>query len=284
MKSRILYSLYKYLPKRLKKNLGESSVLSSTRNWLIRDRNGFAIVLKKKIGYSLDNQKKIEFFFSASPKVMAKAEKSGIENTITRTIYSYCESIKSGIIVDVGSNYGFLSLVWAASLPELTIHSYEIHPSIYQTLASTGEENGFSNLKVFHQAVSDKKQELAFNLKGSTASFETERQSGVNQYIVESVTLDSIYMTNNQPPVVAIKIDTDGSDYNVLIGAKTLISIFKPLVIVETNNDPRIIEFLLDIGYTVKDMSGNIITDGSLVDWSSPTIGNIIAINNNLSQ
>ena len=284
MKTQILYFLYKYTPKGLKKVLGENSWLSSIRNSLIRDRNGFAIVLKKKILYSVDSQKNIIFIFNAPPKIIAKAKKFGIENTITRTVYSYCESIKSGIIIDVGSNYGFLSLVWAASLPELSVHSYEIHPSIYQTLASTGEENGFSNLKVFHQAISDKKQELVFNLKGSTASFETEHQSIVNQYIVESVTLDSIYMTNNQPPVVAIKIDTDGSDYNVLIGAKTLISKFKPLVIVETNNDPRIIEFLLDIGYTVKDMSGNIITDASLVDWSSPTIGNIIAINNKLAN
>jgi hypothetical protein len=138
MKKQFLYILYKYFPKGLKKVLGESTLLSSIRNSLIRDRNGFAIVLKKKLAYSVSSNKNIDFIFNAPPKIIAKAEKFGIENTITRTIYSHCISMKSGIIIDVGSNYGFLSLVWAASLPELSVHSYEVHPSIFKTLASTG--------------------------------------------------------------------------------------------------------------------------------------------------
>jgi FkbM family methyltransferase len=189
--------------------------------------------------------------------------------------------MKSGIIIDVGSNYGFLSLVWAASLPELSIHSYEIHPSIFQTLTSAGEENGFSNLNVFQQAVSDKMQTLFFRLKGSTASIEINVQNLAKQYRVESVTLDYNYLSKVHPPIVAIKIDTDGSDYNVLVGAENLIKTFKPLVIVETNNDPRIINFLFDVGYNIKDMAGNVITDINLIDWTSPSMGNIIAINNN---
>jgi FkbM family methyltransferase len=281
MKSQILYIFFKFIPKRLWKILGESSMLRVLRNALIRDQNGFSIVMKKKIRYAVSRFKNIEFIFIAPPKVITKAEKFGIENNITRTVYSHCESMKSGIIVDVGSNYGFLSLVWAASLPELSIHSYEIHPSIFQTLTTAAEENGFSNLNVFQQAVSDKRQTLFFNLKGSTASIENNIQLVANQYNVESVTLDYNYLAKELPPIVAIKIGTDGSDYNVLVGAENLIKTFKPLVIIETNNDSRIINFLFDVGYTVKDMAGNVITDINLVDWTSPAMGNIIALHNN---
>lgn len=278
MKTEFLYILYKNLPKSLKKYLSESKFLKIFRDYLIRDDSGFSRNLTKKIYYKVSPLKEVGIILTAPPKMIVKAEKYGIENKITRDIYSHCSLLKQGIIVDVGANYGFLSLVWASSMPSLTVHSYEVHPSIYKTLTESVKLNGLKNLTVINKAISSNKQELIFNLGGNTATFDMNHQNSQSKTLkIEATPLDSIYLEENIPPVVAIKIDTDGSDYEVLLGAKTLINTYKPFIVIETNNDPNIIEFLLDAGYTVRDMEYKLILSLASVDWESPAAGNVFA-------
>ena len=47
-----------------------------------------------------------------------------------------------------------------------------------------------------------------------------------------------------------IKIDTDGTDLNCLRGCYKILKAFKPIVVIEINNNfEQIIKFLMQIGY-----------------------------------
>jgi hypothetical protein len=54
----------------------------------------------------------VKFTFVAPTRMMVKAEKKGIENYITKYIFENTRDMKNGVIIDVGANFGFLSLVW----------------------------------------------------------------------------------------------------------------------------------------------------------------------------
>jgi hypothetical protein len=66
-------------------------------------------------------------------------------------------------------------------------------------------------------------------------------------------------MRNRSEVVELIKIDVDGDDYGVLLGAQSVLKKFHPVVIVEmTNNESEIYNLLVDAGYEyILDMSGN---------------------------
>ena len=65
------------------------------------------------------------------------------------------------------------------------------------------------------------------------------------------VSLDQFIINENVKKIDMIKIDVDGIEFDILNGAKEIIKKFKPILIVETNDESRIIEFCLSNGYKI---------------------------------
>lgn len=277
MLTKLAYQLYNILPGTLIEILGESKFLKPLRNLILRDGDGNIRLVEKEINYRLDHQCLVKFTFIAPTRMMVKAEKKGIENYITKYIFENTRDMKNGVIIDVGANFGFLSLVWGASLPHHMVHSFEIHPYICQALRRSVEKNNLKNITVLNQAVSGDKSDVSFVLSGTTAKMTDEASLSTRPLMVQSKSLDMIYDTPDSEPVVAIKIDTDGNDYEILLGAKSLIHSQMPIIAIETNQDIRIISFLLECGYFVSNMAGDEISSLESFDPSDPRNCNVFA-------
>ncbi len=74
-----------------------------------------------------------------------------------------------------------------------------------------------------------------------------------NLMSIEQVAIDDILLKETH--VDLIKIDVDGYEKNVLEGARKVIKKFKPIMIVELNDDIEIIEFFRKEGYYIYDLS-----------------------------
>lgn len=230
------------------------------------------IVFPFDIDYNIAKDKKIHFTFHASSKMGEKAQRDGVENIITRAVYKYTAALSKGLILDVGMNYGFLSTAWASALPQQQIIGFEVSPYLLEAVRKTIHSNHLGNLILEQLAVSNESgTAVAFNFLPGKAS--RGNSSGLSG-LVQTITIDD-YLKAYNLPVHAIKIDTDGFDYEVLLGAQSSIEKHRPLVVVETNRDPRIINYFLERNYDIYSMRQQHITS-SHIDYSVSEYANVL--------
>jgi FkbM family methyltransferase len=220
------------------------------------------------------NDKKINFKFIAPPKLSIKAKEKGVENTICREIYEFSSKTENETVLDIGMNFGFLSLAWAKALPDLQIIAFEVHPEIIKSVKKAASLSNIENLRIVNQPIS--------NLSGQNLDFHLDLYTGSNttnsdkKTTLKSITIDDYIKTQNKK-VCAIKIDTDGFDYDCLIGAKETIISHKPLVVIETNNDKRILDFFKDIHYFVYDQNQQLLEFADSHNLNESRFANLFA-------
>ena len=68
--------------------------------------------------------------------------------------------------------------------------------------------------------------------------------------------MDNYLLQNNVQPNF-IKIDVDGYEMNVLKGLRQTITKFKPIMVIETNDDYEVLNFLKECNYKLLDLDLN---------------------------
>jgi FkbM family methyltransferase len=146
-------------------------------------------------------------------------------------------SKNSAIMVDVGANMGYFSLLFLANSKNSILIAYEPSPNVFLLLKNNITINGFQNVALLNNyAVSNKSETLLFDNNNPN-------QSGwghisVNFGIpVQAVSLDDeFYESNNVIDI--LKIDVEGFEFNVLNGAYKLLSMHRiKNIFFEINNE-----------------------------------------------
>jgi FkbM family methyltransferase len=150
--------------------------------------------------------------------------------------------------LDIGSNIGYYALLAAKSNPNITVFAFEpangpkfylnknielnelqnsITP-IYQALSSTiGDID-------FYEVENVKYKYLKYNLAGEgNAGTKTTSRNFVKN-IVKATTLKEFVNLENLTQVDLIKIDTEGTEIDILNSGKSIIKLFQPIIICET--------------------------------------------------
>lgn len=152
-----------------------------------------------------------------------------------------------GIIIDVGANFGIMSLRFAKKWKNATVYAFE--PTSYA-------REKFNRNMSFNPELA-KRIHLVPSFVGSKTSTSTS-QKAFSSWKVDGVLeckeddihpvhfgsakatdgagivrLDDFAIQNNFSRVDFIKIDTDGYEYDVFAGAKEMIRKFKPVIIFE---------------------------------------------------
>lgn len=146
------------------------------------------------------------------------------------------ESVLSGLLtkdstfIDVGANIGYFTVI-GAKLAK-TVYAFEPVPAVFERLARNVSLNALENVRAFQLAVSKEKARLKlFESKISPGHDSTVRRSEHDRSIlVDAVRLDDVV----EPPSrdVVMKVDVEGSEMDVLLGAKRLIDSGKVSAIV----------------------------------------------------
>jgi FkbM family methyltransferase len=155
-----------------------------------------------------------------------------------KTIELFCKFIKDDFnILDIGAQSGCFSLA-AKFFPKTKWKAYEPDPDNYDILLKNIKLNDINNVECFCFGISDINTELDFNIclnhKGlNTFGFQNLQDLGEIQKIKTKVfKLDDIITDK----VDIIKIDTEGSELNILKGGFELINKFKPKIFLEFSN------------------------------------------------
>lgn len=212
------YNIYTILqiifPRFLLNYLAQLNFLKPTRDFLFgrNDKSYFE-------GYIEWNE--LDFYLFASPQVLYKAKRKGIENSLTRIMLQIID--KNSNIIDIGANFGFITLVMAKYI-DGKVFSFESEKNIFNNLKKSVKKNDLNNIKLFNYLMGEKDSK--------------------NTRTVDSLLSDLDVSIN------LIKIDTDGSDLNCLKGCARIISKDHPIIVIETNDNLElIIDYIEPYGY-----------------------------------
>ncbi|MDX2128584.1 MAG: FkbM family methyltransferase [Chloroherpetonaceae bacterium] len=132
---------------------------------------------------------------------------------------------KGDICIDVGANVGFYSLNFAKIIGDKgKVFSFEASPNTFQVLKKNIYLNNFENNIYFYDiAISDKKGEVIFSLSDEhdhSGWGHIGYDSRYNSIKVPTTTLDEFLEENNLLNVDFLKVDIEGAEDLLLIGAE----------------------------------------------------------------
>lgn len=194
------------------------------------------------------------------------------ENALSRRVVELGSN--GGTFVDVGANIGYFTLLWVASAPCNTALAVEASPRNSQLLKSNVARNGFGErVTVFDFALGRAADTLPFDLgpDGITGWGGLALDASSNTIEVPVRRLDEI---TDDSEIDLLKIDVEGADTWVLMGAERLLRDKRIKQIWYEQNKPRLRQigiqegeaqsFLRLVGYHAEPMTD---PHSDIVDW-----------------
>jgi len=176
--------------------------------------------------------------------------------------------------IDIGCSRGFFSL-FLLSLNNneerkgICIDPFDYALNDFKEILSL---NKLSNVKILKGVVSDKSSEKTFlhNIKTPSESSIIKKKHFTNNegFFCKSYTVDElIYSMNLIKSVEFIKVDSEGSEYEILLGSKKTLQNMRPLLYLEiTRKSEEIKKILLEYNYSIHTVkNGNLISNNEKI-------------------
>ena len=136
--------------------------------------------------------------------------------------YDKAHDIKNGdIVVDIGANIGEFSIWAGRKTPGGKIYAYEPYGPSFLRLIKNVKRNGLTNIVSINQAVAAKNGNLNFYINDMSPVYNSLYKTNltVNENSVNAVTLENIFIDNKLKNIDFLKIDAEGSEYEILLHA-----------------------------------------------------------------
>lgn len=188
----------------------------------------------------------------------------------------YISYLKEGMTAfDVGANIGELTLLFSRFVGTSgKIHAFEASKATFQQLSTVCQTANRTQINLNHCAVADTEGKLQLNVYDESHSgWNTLANRPLHEYgidvkpvyreDVDAITLDSYCERNNVGDIDLLKIDVEGAEYQVMLGAKSLFKSRRIRCCVfefgqttfDMGNTPEKIEsFLKDCGYNISNI------------------------------
>ena len=158
------------------------------------------------------------------------------ENDSINYFYSNILTNEKYNIIDVGAQSGLYSL-YAKYLPLSTFYSFEPFTPTFNLLNQNIELNNIPNVQTYNIGLSNTKGKMILNTCSDHNGLHTLgntplRFNNSTPIEIEVNTIDELFFEKNIP-VHFIKIDTEGWEYNILLGAIKTINKYKPMIQIE---------------------------------------------------
>jgi FkbM family methyltransferase len=155
--------------------------------------------------------------------------------------------------IDVGANVGVYTVTLARAVgPAGGVLAFEPFPETVRRLEENVRLNGLANVAVHSKAVAAEPGEVELRLGSdpgfhSTATVAERRGSGASLRVL-ATTLDEEWEAAGRPPLSFVKIDTEGAEEAVVLGARDLLREQRPVVLAEVR-DERVLALLRGLRY-----------------------------------
>jgi len=194
---------------------------------------------------------------------------------------------KNDVVIEAGANLGSETLLLSKLVGNGTVYGFEPNPHTFERLGMNVSINNLANVKIFDCALGEKNGNIDFNIypkdfcnPGMSSKY---METAITQKItVAQKTIDSFVAENRVEKVDFLKMDIQGAEMDLLMGAANTIGKHHPTIFLEAlaiyNDTNALYQKLQDYGYNV-----NLIGDESLSLMGSSTAvqdGNWLALKN----
>lgn len=169
--------------------------------------------------------------------------------------------IKPGdTVIEAGANIGSETLLIAKLAGNGQVYAFEPNPYTFERLKINTSINELSNIHAYDYALGETNKTIQFNIYpknfcNSGMSSKYMETSQTRKIDVTQKTLDSFLADNNVGKVDFIKMDIQGAEMDMLMGAADTIARYKPTIFTEAcepYNDTKVLYGLLkNAGYGI---------------------------------
>ena len=150
------------------------------------------------------------------------------------------DNVKPGMCVfDIGAHIGYYTLLFAKCVgPAGCVVSFEPLPANFALLQKNVHMNNLLNVRLINQAAFSRTERITLNVpdeQPNPGSGSMSGPGGAKQCDVEAVSLDNFCASSLVFPDV-LKLDVEGAEYDVLIGAQRTISQYRPKLFIELHH------------------------------------------------
>lgn len=177
-----------------------------------------------------------------------------VQSTI-RELSRECPGLK--VIYDVGAHIGIFSMAFAHLFPNSLVYAFEPNQQNLHRLKANIKINMLTKSVIpLPYALSACSGEDEFFIGNSTWSgslIRDHRDTFHSNYKVQTITLDELVYERGYEPPDLIKLDVEGSEGDVLLGALRLLNEHKPIFIIEVHHPStgaQVLSILKDSGYS----------------------------------
>ncbi|CAN5195516.1 hypothetical protein BH10CYA1_BH10CYA1_55780 [soil metagenome] len=191
----------------------------------------------------------------------------------------------ASLVLDIGANLGWYALLAMRSNPAVPVHCFEMDAVNFRLLTENLELNQASNVTAHQLAVSDCKGVSTYSdtlRQGSDSRsgfhLNSSALSDVDSLCVDTVSLDSQFQSLDG---AVIKIDVEGAEQNVLLGARRLLEVSTRVALfIEVHaeishfgySSQDLIRFLLQCGCQVSQITNMRSSDcAAVIETVNPT-------------
>jgi FkbM family methyltransferase len=159
------------------------------------------------------------------------------EPKVTRAVTA---TAKPGMtVIDIGAHVGYYSLLFAKCVgPSGRVFSFEPLPENFALLRKNIQLNELQNVQTFPQAVFSSTKEVSITVPDESPNSgdgSVVYNRGIKRVRVPTITLDSFCTAAGIQPNI-LKIDVEGAEYEVLMGAREIIAQFRPELLIELHH------------------------------------------------
>jgi FkbM family methyltransferase len=148
---------------------------------------------------------------------------------------------RAGTVLDVGAHVGFYALLAAHANPKGRVFAFEPHPSVYERLIRNLSLNGVENVRCVQGACGARAGTATlYEVEGrgipSGSTLESgfmKREWGIRSRAVSVLMLDEFVAGADLGTVDLVKLDTEGTEPQVLEGMRDTLRRHRPLIFCE---------------------------------------------------
>lgn len=211
----------------------------------------------EKINYKYYNRHYKVYVPIVNNSAVVKAVKSNRiwEQKIQDIIVEYTDNDKTSVCVDIGAYIGVHTILMASRSQK--VFSFEPQKLVGECLFKTILENNLDNVIFNNCGLWNKKGLMPFvtNNDGDASIAQYRKRKFKENYLVQVHKLDDF----NLDRCDLIKLDAEGSEFEVLAGAMKTIEKFHPIIIIEVwktiSRIHLLEEFACECGYDVRSIN-----------------------------
>lgn len=188
----------------------------------------------------------------------------------------YLKYLRDGMTVfDVGAHMGELTLMFSRFVgDEGCVHAFEPTKAGFEMLTATCTAASLRNVKLNRLALAEQEKSVVLHSYGDGyQSWTSQARRPLANYGIDvsvmdteespATTLDSYCATNSIPAIDLLKVDVEGAEFQVLLGARRMLESSRVKCIAfefgqttfDMNNDPDEIErYLNSLGYVLRNL------------------------------